>query len=146
MLGIIPYGVLLGIHIGAFLWSVSGIIVADSQGLRWLLGFKQTLSARFLSFWHRFVWVGISTSIVTGFMLFWPMREFLLEDPAFLVKVSLVVMLVINAWFIGSHMTIATTQPFAEVPRRQKVFLLISGAVSVCGWVGVYICAQFLPI
>jgi hypothetical protein len=146
MFEMIPYQIVLTMHIGAFAWSVVGIIAADSQGLRWLLGWRERIAVSYVHFWHRWVWVGISVSMVSGFYMFWPVREYLLTQPTFLLKVALVLMLFLNALFIGKHMLLATTQPFAALAPQQRRTLLVSGAVSTLGWVSVATLGFLLPL
>lgn len=146
MFDAIPYQLVLGSHIGAFVWSVCGIVAADSQGARWLLGWRDTLNARYLHFWHRWVWVGIAVSVASGFYMFWPVREYLITQPTFLLKVSLVLVLCLNALFIGKHMLVAATQPFATLAWPQKRALLASGAVSTLCWMSVATLGFLLPL
>src|SRR6056297_2510885 len=146
MFDILPYQFVLLTHITAFVWSVVGIIAADSQGLRWLLGWRMTLTARYLHFWHRWVWVGIAVSALSGLYMFWPVREYLLTQPTFLIKVSLVLVLCLNALFIGKHMLVATTQSFASLSPARKRALIVSGAVSTICWVSVPTLGLLLPL
>lgn len=146
MLESIPYTYLLTAHVGAFTWSVIGILAADSQAVRWLLGWTSTLSGSYLTFWHRWVWVGLVVSLVSGFSMFWPLRDYLLGDPTFLFKVSLVLVLILNALFIGSHMRVATTQPFRALPVGEKRTLVVSGAVSTVCWMSIAVLGVLLPL
>jgi hypothetical protein len=146
MFDVLPYQFVLLTHIGAFVWSVIGIVTADSQGARWLLGWRTTLNARSLHFWHRWVWVGIAVSVLSGFYMFWPVREYLLTQPTFLLKVSLVLVLCLNALFIGKHMQLATQQAFAGLTPATKRALCISGGVSTLCWISVATLGVLLPL
>lgn len=146
MFDILPYQVVLGTHLAAFGWSVVGVLAADSQGVRWLLGWKDTLSASAMHFWHRWVWVGISVSVLSGLYMFWPVREYLLSQPTFLLKVSFVLVLCLNALFIGKHMLVATTERFSALPAAAKRTLLISGGVSSVSWVTIATLGFLLPL
>jgi len=133
----IPSTYLLSVHIAAFAWSVVGIIAADTQGVRWLLGWVPMLRVSYVRFWHRWVWCGLLVSIVSGFLMFWPVREYLLTQPTFLLKITLVLVLCLNALFIGTHMVVATQQPFSSLSSSQRRALLVSGVVSLLGWISV---------
>lgn len=73
--------------------------------------------------------------IITGFSLFWPLREFLLTRPQFYLKMSFVIALIINSIVISYLQKIATTRSFASLTLKEKLPLFISGAFSTVCWI-----------
>lgn len=135
---------LLTIHVTSVIITLFFVVVADLHGLAWILGKLKTLPEKRMAVLHGIVWVGLITTIVAGFLMFTTYSEYLLSLPAFRIKMLLVGMLVLNALFIGKHLRIATETSFAGIPAKEKVILLVSGAVSTVGWIGALIAAQFL--
>lgn len=144
MFELIPYNLVLLVHITAFFVNISAVIIADVHAAGWVLGKLSTLPTRRMCFLHRFVQVGLVVSIASGFYMFYPLRDYLLTVPAFYVKIAFVLALLINAGVIGKHLHIATSRTFAEVTGKERRLLIISGAVSTISWVGVFTAAQFL--
>lgn len=136
----------LTIHISAFIITILLVIVSDLHALGWVTGFLKRLPQKRLITLHILVSAGLATSITTGLFLFWPEREYLLTDPAFQIKLLLVLMLIINAWVIHRHMQIAFTQTFRELSINTKLFLLLSGLVSTGGWIGIFFAARAIGL
>jgi small-conductance mechanosensitive channel len=82
--------------------------------------------------------------VLTGFMIFWPMREFLLSRTQFYVKMAFVLTLFINSFVIGKLQVIATKRTFASLTPQEKVPLFLSGAVSTTCWILTIVAAFFL--
>lgn len=135
---------LLQIHIVAVFATLVLVITSDMHGLLWVLGKIKTLPKKRMGFFHRAVWVGLVCTIAAGFSMFISYPEYLLSLPAFRLKVFFILMLVTNAFFIGKHLTVATEKTFASLTTKERMVLLISGAISIFGWIGAYTCAQFL--
>lgn len=146
MIELIPYHLLLGVHIGAFLVNIALVIVADCHAASWLFGWQQTLSRRLMTWLHRIIGVGLAVSIVSGFFLFLSHAEYLLAVPSFYVKIGLVAALVVNAFVIGRHVDVASEKPFRLLTAAERRLLFVSGAVSTMGWVGVCMAAQLLGL
>lgn len=87
---------------------------------------------------------GLVGMILTGFIMFWPMRDYLLDRWQFLLKMSFVLALVANGFVIGSIQKIATRKRYEELTRNEKLPMLISGVVSTVGWAGAAITAFFI--
>lgn len=119
-----------------FLATAVVIIYSDHQGFLYFIGKKQTLSHSFITWSHRLVWTGLVLMITTGLILALPGWQYYLSEPAFLTKMSLVIMLAINAVAIGKLSRKAETTPFADLVTSEKKTLLISGMLSFAGWVG----------
>jgi hypothetical protein len=124
-----------GLHLLALAFSFLVIILADHDGWLYFRGKKQVLDAKRVERFHRYAWIGLGGMIVTGAFLLADESD-VLEEPAFYIKMFMVLALVINGVFIGRLSRIATTTPFASLTRRQKLPLLVSGAVSVTCWIG----------
>lgn len=135
---------LLQIHVTAVFLTLGVVITADSHGLLWMLGKLQTLPRKRMEALHVLAWIGLITIMLAGATMFSTYSEYLLTLPAFQLKMLFVVFLVLNAVVIGKHLKIATVRSFASLPRKERIVLLLSGAVSTTGWVGAYICAQFI--
>jgi len=135
---------LLQIHIAAVFSTLIIVIIADIHGLLWVLGKLQTISQKKLDLFHRLTWFGLIIIIVAGFLMFIGYPEYLLSLTAFKLKLVFLLFLVINAIFIGKHLTIASTRTFVSLSTKEKLQLSISGLFSVSGWIGAYSCAQFL--
>lgn len=125
-----------GIHLFALALTALAILYSDYQGFLYFRGKKQLLSKPFVIWSHRLVWVGLSAMIVTGVSLALPRLERLLEEPAFYVKMGFVLVLVVNAFVIGKLSHVATVRPFVELTKGERSVLMLSGGLSVCGWLG----------
>lgn len=135
---------LLQIHLTAVFATLLLVVVADVHGLLWILGFIKTLPHKRMRFFHIAAWLGLSIIILAGFFMFLNESSYLLAKTAFKLKMFFVACLVINAFVIGSHLMIATVRPFASLTLKEKMPLLISGAVSTTCWIGAFISAKFL--
>lgn len=82
--------------------------------------------------------------IITGAILFWPMREYLLQDFVFGIKMFFVAVLIVNGFFIGKLMNVAIEKPYSTLSNRERFPLMLSGAASTTGWLGAFIAANFL--
>lgn len=135
---------LLQIHITAVFATFALVILSDTHGLLWILGKLKTLPKKRMEFFHIAVWFGLVTIVTAGFLMFISYPGYLLSLPAFRLKMLFVFFLLVNAFVIGKHLHTATSTAFKDVPKKEQLFLLISGAISTIGWIGAYTCAQFL--
>lgn len=120
------------------------VLVADKDGLAWVRGNKMTLSARRLGTLHALVSVGLVLMVLSGALLAYPMLSYLVTEPSFWIKMAFVLLLCVNAFFIGTLMNRASTTSFADVPSKEKRLMLLSGAASGVGWVGAVVAALFM--
>lgn len=132
---------LVSVHVGTLFLLIPVILFADHEGLAWVRGKKETLSAKTMIILHRLVWVGLGVMILTGAIMFWPLKDYLLYAPAFYIKMFFVFVLVINSFFINHFMQLAIEKPFASLSLEEKRPLLISGAVSSISWIGAILAA-----
>jgi len=137
---------LLPIHIGAFIVTITAVIIADLHAALWVLGKIPMVQRKRLTVLHDVVSVGLVISITSGFILFLPLREYLVTVEAFWVKLAFVLVLIINSFVIARHMHIPTSRTFGSLTRRERRPLLISGAVSAVSWVTVFACALLLNV
>lgn len=136
----------LTIHITTATALIGLVVATDLYGLLWVIGRRTTLSRRTLTVLHRLVWTGLTVMIASGGVMFLTYREYLLTVPAFFVKMGFVAALLINAVVIGRHLHLAAERPFAEVSRRERRSLYISGVVSTGSWVGAILAARMLGL
>jgi hypothetical protein len=122
-------------HLAALAFSFIVIAIADHDGWRYFRGRTATLSPARLARLHTLAWVGLGGMVVTGMVLV-IQHQRVLDDPLFPVKMLMVLALVINGALIGRLMKVATTTPFAALNMQQRLPLFLSGAVSVCCWIG----------
>lgn len=132
------------LHIASLIFSAGGILLADHQAFNWFLGKTLTLDKKIILGYHRIVLTGLSLMIITGSILFWPMREYLLSNLVFIGKMFFVAVLVVNSFFIGKLMNIAVEIPYSVVLGKKRLFLILSGTFSTIGWLGAFISALFL--
>ncbi len=123
------------LHLLSLAFVAVVIILADSDGVAYLRGKKETLKAGKVRLLHNLAWVGLALMTVTGIGL-------IAEDPdvvtesAFMVKMLMVLALFVNGFVIGQLAKLSTSTPFRLLSSRQKMMILASGAVSVSCWIG----------
>lgn len=123
------------IHLWSLIITAPVILYADHMGFLYFTGRVQTLSVKKVEWTHRLVFLGLLFLISTGAVLTIPMWAIMFENPFFYAKLAFVATLILNGIFIGKLMKKSTTTPYALLSRDEKIFLMISGAVSLCGWV-----------
>lgn len=128
--------VLGGLHGSIFLFVAAAIIYVDHQGYLYFRGKKELLSKQFITWSHRLIWIGLLLMVSTGAILASSAIEYYIQQLEFQLKMAFVLVLVINAFAIGSLSKLAATVPFAQLSRRQQHTLMLSGALSFMGWVG----------
>lgn len=135
---------LLPLHLLTLTFVIWNVFHADHLGFAWVRGKVATLNGAEVRKYHIRVWIGLIGMIITGFLMFLPMREYLLTRPQFYTKMAFVLMLLMNGFVIGKFQTIATSKPYSELTDKEKLPLFISGAVSTLGWLGAATTAFFL--
>ena len=122
------------LHIISFGFVLGVTVIADKEAFAWMRGIRATLDSKQLAFYHRLVWVGLASLIVTGTLLVYPSRLYVLSDVLFLIKLLFVGVLIVNAVLIGRLQDHAVTMPNKDVPASEKRALFLSGAISVISW------------
>ncbi len=136
--------IFLPLHLISLAFVVFYIFQADHMGFNWIRGKVSTLDQSTVEKYHKRTWFGLMLMILTGFVLFWPMREYLLTRPQFLIKIAFVAALFLNSFVIGALSKTSTTKTYASLSFKEKLPLIISGAVSTISWLGAIIMAFFL--
>jgi hypothetical protein len=131
-------------HISFVILSLLVVIYSDHQGFLWFIGKKQLADKAKTELGHKLALWGFLMICITGFILSWPMREFLLENNVFLVKMFFVVALGINGLAIGKLSKIAIEKPFVSISKKDKTILFFSGAVSTLSWLSAGVLAFFI--
>jgi hypothetical protein len=135
---------ILYVHIGALGLALIGMIYADSQAFSWIRGKKDVLLHKHILQAHHIVSVALAAIILTGLVLFWPMRGYLISQPLFWLKMAFVAALIVNSIVIERLMHLPTRAPFRSLTHVQKFPLAVSGAVSLASWVGAGVLALVL--
>lgn len=138
------FGILLPIlplHIAAVTWTVIVILLADHEGYVWVRGKEETLDPERLKHYHRIILTGLIFLIVTGAILFWPLRDYLFTAPVFYIKMAFVFALIINSFAIDRFLHVATKRSFKSLTKKERLPLFASGAVSAVSWVGAIVAA-----
>ncbi len=125
---------MLVLHILSFGFVLGVTAIADKDAFQWIRGKVETLEATRMHQYHMLIWIGLITLIVSGIVLFYPMRLFLLQDLLFDVKLLFVGILVVNGILIGRLMHVALIKSFAELTGDESRALFVSGAISVMSW------------
>lgn len=132
------------LHIGFLCLAALGIFIADHAAFNWMRGKTRVIGKKALFTAHWIVTTGLLGLVYTGLVLFWPVRDYLLTQPLFLLKMGFVVALLINSIVIEWLMHVAAHRPFASLTLGQKAPLFISGAISTLSWAGAGISALLL--
>lgn len=131
-------------HISFIILTLIVVIYSDHQGFLWFTGKKQLVNKKKTELGHKLALWGFLMICITGFILSWPMKDFLLENKVFLVKMFFVVALGINGLAIGKLSKIAIEKPFVSTSKKEKIVLFLSGAISTLSWLGAGTLAFFI--
>ncbi len=135
---------LLYLHLASLTLAIVGIALADKVAFAWMRGTTETIAPAKLLQLHWIVTIALSGLVVTGLLMFWPLRDYLTGQPEFWIKMVFVLALLINSFFIEHFMGKAATTPFSSLTQKEKIPLFISGAVSGASWVGAAVVAYLL--
>lgn len=124
------------IHITSLCVAALGILIADHSAFNWMRGKVDTAHRAAVFSAHWIVSAGLAGLVLSGLLLFWPMREYLIQEPLFWLKMFFVGCLLVNSFFVEALMHRATKHSFDSLPFSQKAPLLISGAISTLCWLG----------
>lgn len=128
--------ILLPLHILSLLFIAWNVLHADHMGLNWIRGKVSKLDKDIIEKYHYRTWAGLLMMIITGLALFWPMKDFLLTLPQFYIKMAFVFTIFCNSFAIGILSKTSTTKEYSSLSMKEKIPLMISGAVSVISWLG----------
>lgn len=141
MVELLGYHTVVLIHLVAFFVNAACVVSADTIGLMWMRGMRDTLNTPLIRWLHWCVWAGLAVSIVSGIALFKEASSYLLSQPAFLVKVGFVAVLVVNSFVISHHLRAAGREPWRALPVGTKRAMLVSAGISFLSWVAVAVAA-----
>ncbi len=140
------YSIILSTHIGTALLLIGLVLYADHMGFSWMRGKVSVLPLKKLLRIHHAIYAGLALMIATGLYMFLPLRSFLIYEPAFIIKMSFIGVLIINSLYIGKLTRIASTAPFALLSTGQKRKLLLSGGISAICWISIIVTATQLGV
>ena len=135
---------ILTLHILSVISAFIVVAYADHYGLGWIRGVTQTLDEKKLRVLHATTWGTLVLVLITGGTLFYNDYESLLASSAFILKMSFVGALIVNALGIGFLMKISTKSKFATLSINDKISLFVAGGTSTLCWVGALISAFFI--
>lgn len=124
------------IHLIILALTAVAILISDHYGVAYVRGTMPLLPKRRMELLHGLVWLGLLGMIGTGLYMAYPGLSFYIQKPEFVIKMVFVLVLVVNALFIGTMLGISSERPFAELTVGEKRKMFISGAVSSLGWIG----------
>jgi hypothetical protein len=124
------------VHLTLVVLTAFAVLYSDHEALAWFRGKKEVLSKKKIETLHVIVSLGLAGIITTGGLMFIDRASYLLQNPTFIAKMCFVLALIVNAFFIGRLGTRATEKAYNNLPTKERLPLLISGAVSGIGWVG----------
>lgn len=132
------------IHLVFVIATGLAVLYSDEQALLWVTGRREALSVPRIQALHAGVSVGLGAIIATGGLLFIRAAPYYLSEPLFITKLAFVGALIGNGLFIERLSAAVTAHPFRALPRRTRLALLASGAISVTGWAGAALCGLLL--
>jgi hypothetical protein len=134
----------LYLHFAALAFAAWNVFNADHMGFNWIRGKTPMLDEKVVRKYHIGTYIALLLVLVTGTLLFWPIKEYLLTRPPFIIKMTFVLVLIINSFAIGKFSKVATSKTYASLSSREKLPLLITGGLSTIGWLGAATAAFFL--
>ncbi len=135
---------LTGLHVLFVLATGAVVLYSDEQGFLWIRGKKETIPHEKLKKLHNLVSLGLVCIILSGALLFSREPSYYLAQTDFIVKMVFVLALIVNGFLIGKFTEVAATRSWASLFTRERLPLLISGAVSGLSWGGALLCGLLL--
>jgi len=132
------------IHFVLVLLSLLTVLVADKYAISWVFGKKELLNKQVVSALHLIASVLLSTVVLTGGLLFVDNPSYFISDSTFLIKLVFVAGLILNGFFIEIFANTATEKTYASLTCSERRKVLWSGAVSLVGWAGAFVCGLTL--
>ncbi|OGG85914.1 hypothetical protein A2392_00695 [Candidatus Kaiserbacteria bacterium RIFOXYB1_FULL_46_14] len=123
------------LHLLSLAIALIAIVIADRQAFAWMTGKTAKIPRGSLHLVHNAVWIGLGGLIASGIFLAYPMINYLIKEPAFIIKMMFVGILVSNGFLIKSLMYVAYERAFKDLSLIERVPLFLSGAISVISWV-----------
>lgn len=140
------YPHILTFHVGTFVVTLGAVLWADHYAFLWMRGTRETLDQKTMGRLHRIVWVCLLGMIMSGALLFYPYKEFLVTLFAFRFKMLCVLLLLVNSFAIHTLLPLATQKSFYALTQKEKIMLGVSGLVSTSAWIGAFVFANMLGL
>jgi len=140
------YSFILTVHIVTATSLIGAVLFADHLAFAWLRGKRATLPKKTMGYIHRGMYIGLGIMIVTGVYMFLPIREYLLYETAFQIKMGFLGALLLNSVVIGKLLHISTTHTFTSLSRKTQCIFLLSGGASGASWFSVIVAANLLGV
>lgn len=134
---------MLTLHFFSLIITIPAILYSDYSGFKYFTGKEPLMNHKKMKILHALVFAGLFLLITTGTLVMIPIWAIMLENPFFYIKIAFVLTLLVNGLFIGKLIEKATTTPYINLPKEDKVFLMTSGAISAISWVSVIIISFF---
>lgn len=126
---------MISLHLFLVILTLFVVVYSDHKAFLWFTGKIKFMDNKITNICHKLALWGFLLICLSGFWLFWPMKDFLLSDKIFIWKMIFVVVLGINGLLIGKLSHYAIEKSFLELDRVSKIKLLFSGFLSTLGWV-----------
>ena len=126
---------MLYVHLAILALTLLLVLYSDHLGWQYMRGKQQVLNATLIRNLHYAVGLGLVGMVATGIYMSYRALPILLTEPVFLLKMFFVLVLVLNSFFIGSLLPLATKTPYAELSEREQRLLILSGSISSISWV-----------
>lgn len=136
--------IILPLHLLTLAFIAWNVFHADHMAFSWVAGKPINLDAVLVKKYHHRVWFGLILMIITGLILFYPPREYLLGRVQFYVKMAFVFGLIVNSIAIGYLQKRAIKHSYKELSFGEKLPLFISGGISTLCWLGATLGGFFL--
>lgn len=122
------------VHILGFVLLVGGVAMFDLRLLGAVRGVGVASLAQSLLPWS---WVGLAVAVPSGLLMFAAHATELAANPAFQIKLVLLLVAGLNAWLF--HRRLMPRAPLESTPSAR-----LAAAVSLLTWVGVIACGRLL--
>jgi len=126
---------LLPLHIEFFLIALAAVLITDSCGLLYLLGWRKQMNGICLRIKHGLIASMCAATIGTGILLVFERPE-VMTQKAFWMKMALVAGLCVNGWLIGRKIPLLTSGPFRALGSGTRWTLVLGSIMSFVFWIG----------
>jgi len=140
------YSLVLTIHISTAITLIGTVLIADHYALSWVRGKRETLPHTIMARIHYGMYIGLGIMVLSGIYMFLPIKEYLLYEVAFQIKMGFLVALILNSVLIGQLLHTSTHNSFASLTKKTQLVFSLSGGASSISWASIIIGAQFLGV
>jgi hypothetical protein len=120
------------------------VLYSDEQAFQWLRGKVETMTTMRVRIIHHLVTAGLALLLLTGGYLYAQAAPVYWMLPVFVVKMTLILALIVNSYFIERLSAVAIERNFASLSHPERLPLFIAGAISFACWATVFICGLIL--